>query len=84
MLSDNIEALLGDLEKYQDTGATMEALAIQQFCGLLRAFADDARRLEAVLTAPRALTGNVIDLVSRRMGTGPDRIGIPPTGGDAA
>lgn len=82
MLSDNIEALMGGFEKYLDTGAVFEPPAVLEVCAALRAFAEEARRLEAVLTAPRALAGNVIDLLSRRRTTTAPP--PSPTGGDAA
>ncbi len=80
MLSDNIEALAGALEKYRDTGAIMEADAVRDVCAVLSSCAEDARRMEAMIRPPRDLPPEVVDLAGRRAAS----VWKPCDGGDVA
>ncbi len=66
MLSDNLEALAGALEKYRPTGVSLAPEAVKEIGRVLAACVDDARRLEAMVAAGRDLPEGVSDLATRR------------------
>lgn len=82
MLSDDLEDLLVRIEKYRDTGVSLERQAVNEVCAILMSCAENARRLEAVILPARTLPDGVVDLFRRRLAE-PDRC-APPPGGDAA